>query len=109
MIKLVLNMDGMDIDFESEGVNGRSSIDAFRLMDRLDKVQYRWNEELIDGLVKFACRLFNDQFTPDEFLDGIKGSLFVIGPQLLNAVIQDVAGAISEIPPRPTQAAQEKS
>lgn len=102
-------IDGMEIPFETEGVNGRSSVRAFKIMEKLDKAKYRWTDETIDELVTFACGLFSNQFTKDEFLDGIKGSLFVIGPQLLNAVIQDVSGAISEIPPRPTQAAQEKS
>ena len=75
-------------------------------MEKLDCVQYRWNDELIEELCAFVLALFGGQFTRDEFLDGCEGSIFVIGPQLLNAVVSDVAGAISEIPVRPTAAAE---
>lgn len=109
MIKLNLMIDGLEIPFDSDGINGRSSIEAFRLMEKLDKAQYRWNDELIEDLILFVGRLFRGQFTRDEFLDGCQGSIFVIGPQLLNAVIRDVSGAISEIPARPTQAAEAES
>lgn len=105
MIRLTLCIDGMKIPYETEGVNGRSSIRAFKLLEKLERDDYRYDDQIINELVGFVVGLFDGQFTADDFLDGCPGSLFVVGPQLLSAVIQDVASAIQEIPQDPTGAA----
>lgn len=90
MIKLAVTIDGKKKDYISNIITTRMSIDAYRLLDREETARGSYDEALIQDILAFIVRLFNDQFTADDLLDGCHCSFFVMAPAMLRMIVASV-------------------
>lgn len=105
MIQLTLKINGEDKVFTAEAITARVSVEAFKLGSKSAVVLGNYTEAVRKELLTFVRKVFDDQFTEDEFMDGCMDSFFKVMPGILNAIVAGVGDALHEFPANPTTAA----
>ena len=99
MIRLTLEPAGQQpCSYIARRIPARAALDAHQLVEAWD-AEEELTETTIDQMLDFVVRLFEYQFTRDEFLDGFMGNPFVDVPALVKDVILDVQAKVAEYPP----------
>lgn len=96
MIRFKLTLGGEVREYLSRPVTMRTSIDAYRLLDREESAKGSYGEELIQDMLEFIVKLFGEQFSVDDLLSGCRASFFVVAPAMLRLVIATVNEQLRE-------------
>lgn len=71
-MKVVLRIDGKDKTFTNDFVKGRIFRNAMLLNEKLKNEGAEISVELFDLMIEFVVSAFDNQFTVDDFWDGIE-------------------------------------
>lgn len=104
MISITLHPRGMKPRTYQDDIRMRESMEAFELAKRWEDAAGNYTPEILQEDAAFIARCFGRQFTEEELLDGYRGSLYVLVPNFLRAVIGYVAEEITNFPPKAAKA-----
>lgn len=73
-MQITLRIDEKDKTFVNEFVKARVFRNALKMNEKMRENGNNISADLFDELVEFIVNVFNQQFTVDEFWDGIEAS-----------------------------------
>ena len=99
-MKIVLNVDGKNKEFEIGKITGRLMLEHARLSDLISDEEklMGMQREFYEDRCKFIVKCFENQFTLDELLDGCESSdidLITIG--ILNYISEKTEKKVAKI------------
>ena len=106
MINIELMVDGKKKTYRAANVTLRTSYEAYRLYREYTECQGDYTDELLERCERMVCRIFGDAFTPEQLLDGYRGSAFRLFPGMLNAIVSYSNEQIANFPGPPATAAE---
>ena len=70
---------------------------AIELLEKIDRTALRLND--LDDLVDYVCEVYNNQFTRDQFYDGIDADLLVETVNgTINEIVEGATGRLNTFP-----------
>ena len=89
-MELVLKIDGQNMTFVTPFISGRKLRDTIQMSDKMQKDEM--TPEQIDMEIDYIVGIFGNQFTRDQFYDGIESDKVILA---LTDCISTVMGKVT--------------
>lgn len=74
-MKITLNIDKKNREFVTPFISGRKLRNTFAMTKKIEN--YKQDETMLDEMVNYIIDIFGNQFTLDQFYDGIEANKII--------------------------------
>lgn len=90
-MKITLNIDKKDREFATPFISGRKLRNTFAMSKKIESLKQ--DETMLDEMVAYIVDIFGNQFTLDEFYDGIEANKII--PTFTN-LVEEITGTMNK-------------
>ena len=90
-MKITLNIDNKKREFTTPFISGRKLRNTFAMSKKIESLKQ--DETMLDEMVSYIVDIFNNQFTIDQFYDGIEANKII---STFTELVEEITGTLNK-------------